>query len=211
MSKLALNSFVASLLVSMTLLPALAAGPNYPTVAYNATYARLNSAGTSSYRICTDGEGHVRIETTPPQAGLTISSESPARTIQIFDYPHHQSYTLLEKQKLAIEQPLRTDASAAPLDDTRIKEMNGKSLGAAVKFGQPCHGWQYEVNGVMTESWTADKLNCPIHTVTTSTSGDEVMHLQKYVLMTPDPSEFEVPHDYKITKSTLSPGMPKNQ
>ncbi len=211
MSKPALRLLVASLLVSTTFSLAVAAGPNYPTEAYNATYLRLNSAGTSSYRICTDGQGHVRIETTPPQAGLTISADSPARTIQIFDYPRHQSIMLLEKQKLAIEQPMRADASAAPMDEARIKELHGKSLGAAVKFGQPCHGWQYEAaNGVMTESWTADKLNCPIHTVTTSTSGDEVMHLQKYVLKDPDPAEFEVPKDYKITKSAISGGGTNN-
>ncbi len=204
MSKSALRSLLASLLLATALIPP-GQAVNYPTKSYDATYLRRTAEGQSNYRFCTDGLGHVRIETEPPQAGLAIINDNPARSITIFDYPRHESYMLLEKQKLAIRQTMPQDASAAPLDDQRIKELHGKALGTELKFGHPCHGWQWESNGVTTESWTADDLGCPIHTAKTSASGEELLHLQKYVAGSPDPNQFEIPAGYKLTNAAVVP------
>jgi hypothetical protein len=172
---------------------------NYPTKPYDATYVRRTEQGVSDYRYCTDGEGHVRIETTPPSAGYTISDEKPANSVTIFDYPHKVMFTLLEKQKIAIKAPMNTNASAAPLNAARIAELHGQDLGVDTKFNHPCHGYKWEENDVTTEQWIATDLNCPIHTETMSKKGNETMHLAKYKLVDANPSDFEVPADYKIT------------
>lgn len=172
---------------------------NYPTTAYDATYVRRTEQGVSDYRYCTDGEGHVRIETTPPTAGYTISDDKPANSVTIFDYPHKVMFTLLEKQKIAIKAPLNGNANGAPLNPARIKEMNGKDLGIDTKFNHPCHGYQWEENGVTTEQWIATDLKCPLHTETMSAKGNETMHLAKYKLVDANPADFEIPADFKIT------------
>lgn len=179
-------------------MPALAL-TNYPTTAYDATYVRRTEQGVSDYRYCTDGEGHVRIETTPPAAGYTISEEKPANSVTIFDYPHKLMFTLLEKQKIAIKAPMNANASAAPLNSARIKELNGRDLGTDTKFNHPCHGYKWEENGITTESWIATDLKCPIHTETMSPKGNETMHLAKYKLVDADPRDFEIPADFKVT------------
>jgi hypothetical protein len=197
-SRKSFGFFLVSFLMCNISMPALAI-TNYPTTAYDAKYARRTEQGLSDYRYCTDGEGHVRIETTPPTAGYTISDEKPANSVTIFDYPHKLMFTLLEKQKIAIKAPMNTNASAAPLNAARIKELHGEDLGTDTKFNHPCHGYKWEENDVTTESWIATDLKCPIHTETMSKKGNETMHLEKYKLVDPDPRDFEVPADYKIT------------
>ena len=175
------------------------AANNYPTTAYDATYVRRSEQGVSDYKYCTDGEGHVRIETTPPSAGYTISDEKPANSVTIFDYPHKVMFTLLEKQKIALKSPLNANASGAPLNADRIIELHGKDLGTDTKFNHPCHGYKWEENDVTTEQWIATDLNCPIHTETASKKGNETMHLAKYKLVDANPADFEVPADFKVT------------
>jgi hypothetical protein len=186
-----------------------ASAANYPTDAYDALYKKQkmtkqaegygNDGGVSDYRFVTDGQGRIRIETEPANAGF-ITGQKPPKTITIFDFPNGESYILLEKQKLAMRSPLKKDASLAPMDDKRIKEVNGKSLGTRVINNHPCHGWEYELNGVKTETWTADDLKCPIDTYTMNADTTlDVMHLFKFSNRIPEPDEFNVPRDFKVT------------
>jgi hypothetical protein len=190
---------------------------NYPTIPYDATYRRLHTKfdtvqgrvvaiGESDYRVCTDGTGHVRVESQPPTHGI-ISNDFSPKTITIFDYQTGLTYLLLEKQKQAVRTPLKTDSSMAPLDDKRIKELNGRALGAKTLYGHPCHGWEYDLNGVKTECWTADDLGCPIHTVTTNADqSGEVLHLYKFDKGGPNPEELSVPSDFKISDIAVGQG-----
>jgi hypothetical protein len=189
---------------------------NYPTDAYDALYAKQkktkqpdadgkmvykNEGGVSDYRFMTDGQGRIRIETEPANAGLITGQKSP-KTITIFDFPNGESYILLEKQKIAMRSTLKKDASAplAPMDEKRIKELNGKSLGADVLSKHPCHGWEYELNGVKNEMWIVDDLNCPIDAYTMNSDGTlDVLHLVKFSNRIPTGDEFNVPRDFKVT------------
>jgi hypothetical protein len=201
---------VAVLVVTFSFVIASSAA-NYPTDPYDATYNRqkmtkqggtyVNDGGVSIYRYVTDGQGRIRIESQPPNAGI-ITGSKPPKTITIFDYPNGETYILLEKQKLAMRSPLKQDVSQAPIDDKRIKELNGKALGADKRFGYPCHGFEYELNGVKTETWTSDELRCPIDTFTMNIDGSlDVMHLSKYSNATPSPDEFNVPRDFKVSST----------
>lgn len=208
---------VASLLSFGLSLVATAA--NYPTDAYDATYKRqkmikqvggprdgeyVNDGGVSDYRFATDGQGRIRIETEPPNAGI-ITGQTPSRIITIFDFSNGESYILYEKQKIAQRSPLKRDASMAPIDDQRVKELNGKSLGARNISGHKCHGWEYELNGCKNETWTADDLKCPIDTYTMNADGSlDVMHLFRFSNRIPPSEEFNVPDDFKITSGVQS-------
>jgi hypothetical protein len=182
---------------------------NYPTDAYDALYKKQkmtkqaegygNDGGVSDYRFVTDGQGRIRIETEPANAGF-ITGQKPPKTITIFDFPNGETYILLEKQKLAMRSVLTKDASLAPIDEKRVKEMNGKSLGTGVRSSHPCHGWEYELNGVKTETWIADDLKCPIDTFTMNSDGTlDVLHLYKFSNRIPTQDEFNVPRDFKVT------------
>ena len=185
---------------------------NYPTNAYVATYKKQkmtkqpdtykNEGGVSDYRFVTDGQGRIRIETEPANAGFITGQASP-KTVTIFDFPNSESYILYEKQKLAMRTPLKKDASLAPIDDNRIKDLGGKSLGVDERSGHKCHGWEYTLNGVKTETWTADDLKVPIDTFTLNADGSlDVLHLNTFIPFKstlPSPEEFNVPRDYKMT------------
>lgn len=205
MADFSFKSLAAFLILATGLQAALAAAGNYPTKPYDAMYRRANAQGQSDYRMCTDGQGHIRIETEAPTDGIMYGGDKPPKTVTIFDYPRGESYILLEKQKIAMRSPMQTNASAAPLDENRIKELGGKALGAKTMYGHPCHGWQYTANGVQTLVWTADDLNCAIHTETTSDHDQEIMHLVKYIAGEPDPQEFTVPEDYRISSMQVTP------
>ena len=186
-----------------------ACAANYPTDAYDATYKRKklvkqngadygSDGGSSDYRFATDGQGRIRIESEPANSGLI--GEKPPKTVTIFDFPNGESYILLEKQKLAMRSPLTKDASLAPIDDRRVKELNGHALGAQQMAGHPCHGWEYSLNGTKTETWTADDLKCPIDTYTMNADGTlDVLHLIKFSNRIPAPDEFNVPRDFKVS------------
>ena len=103
-----------------------------------------------------------------------------------------------------MRSPLKKDTSLAPVDDVRVKELNGRSLGADKRAGHPCHGFEYSLNGVKTETWTADDLKCPIDTFTLNADGSlDVMHLYKYSNRIPAPDEFNVPGDFKISSTQI--------
>ena len=185
---------------------------SFPTNAYDATYKKqkmtkqgdgpyANDGGVSDYRFATDGQGRIRIETEPANQGF-ITGEKTAKTVTIFDYPNGESYILLERQKLAMRSPLKKDSSLAPIDEQRVKELNGKSLGPADRSGHKCHGWEYELNGVKYETWTADDLGCPIDVYTMNADQTlDVMHLFKFVKGAPPPDSFDVPRDFKMSSS----------
>jgi hypothetical protein len=112
-------SFCLAVAALLSLGTSIVAGAaNYPTDAYDATYKRQkmrksgsdgnyhNDGGVSDYRFATDGQGRIRIETEPPNAGI-ITGQTPPKIITIFDFPNGESYILYEKQKLAVRSPLK--------------------------------------------------------------------------------------------------------
>lgn len=171
----------------------------YPLKPYDATYDRASALGRSTYRMCTDGKGHMRIDTTTPG--------SDRKMIMIMDYPKKESIMLLEQQKLAMVMPLQSDSTTqAPIDETKMKSLGGRSLGTKVIDGHPCHGYEFDKNGIKQQSWTGDDTGCMVYSETVQPNGKEVMRLAKYAAASPAAEAFAVPTGYTRQKMPTMPG-----
>ena len=75
----------------------LAAG--YSAPAYQAEYNRTSSLGSSTYKMCSDGKGRMRIDSQTPGSGM--------KSVTIMDYPKKQNVILIEQSKMAMVMPIR--------------------------------------------------------------------------------------------------------
>jgi hypothetical protein len=163
---------------------------DYPTKAFDAVYQRVSLNGISTYRMCTDGKGHMRTEN-------QVSGQD-RKMVVIMDYPKNEMLMLLDTQKLVMKMPLKADTNP-PTDEGGAKALGGKSLGQKVIDSHPCHGFSYTQNGTTVQSWTGDDTGCLVESTTQSDGGKETMHLTKYSKV-PPADAFAVPQGYREVK-----------
>lgn len=178
----------AALVLAIGATPALAA-MDYPKQKYDATYTMTGPQGASEMRMASDGAGKF----------LTVTKMKGAGYTSIVDYLKMTSTTLIEQNKMAMQSKLPQSAAYVG-DETTIKKAGGKSIGAKVVAGHPCHGWEYTNSGGKTEVWIGDDVKLMVQSTTNSTAGKTVMTL-KSVAGVPPANAFDIPAGYKMMKT----------
>ncbi|MDZ4833086.1 MAG: hypothetical protein SGJ27_04725 [Candidatus Melainabacteria bacterium] len=182
------NRYFGALVLLLSLAgPALAG--DYPKQKYDATYTMTGPQGASEMRMASDGAGKF----------LTKTKMQGQAYTSIVDYLKMTSTTLIEQSKMAMQTKL-PETSKYVGDESSVKKAGGKSLGARVVAGHPCHGWQYTSGGVKSESWLGDDVKIMVQSTTKAPGGTTVMTL-KSVGGAPPASAFEIPKGYKMMKT----------
>ena len=176
----------------------------YPMKPYDATYGRTSVNGTSSYRVCSDGKGCLRIENDSPGMGR--------KQVTIINFSKNEMFFLLTKQKMAMcmnVQPGSTPASS--LDEKDIKTLGGKALGEKIIDGHPCHGWRYTANNpsgnIDVETWMGDDTGCRVQSESRGPQGLETEHLISFSATTPSREAYQIPEGYTVTRPGVFNGV----
>lgn len=161
--------------------------------AYDALYDRTTPMGPAKYRMCSDGKGHLRID--------SIIPGSDKETKTIIDYEKKRSVMLLVDQKMAWITDMSGDAQGGPMNDEKVKKLSGRALGEKVVNGYKCHGYAWVKNGTQYVTWTGDDTGCLVSSTTVSgRTGRETMKLLKYTETAPSADTFEIPPGFKVQK-----------
>jgi len=175
-----------------------AQGQLWPKKAYDATYEITARSGQTTHRLISDGQGHVRSEST--------DASGKVRAIMISDYPNRTALSLMPAQRICMKIPLRP-ASMQAVDEAALRQRHAQPLGVKIIDGHPCHGFRYSNDGFTTDTWVGDDIGTMVES---STSGGQIgqstMRLKSFSSVTPNSSLFSVPSDYKIMQLPL--GMP---
>ncbi len=160
---------------------------NWPTNTYDCTYTVTTPQTTSTLRMASDGQGHMRTE----------SGSGASSVISLTDYPNMVQTSLIVQSKMAMKSKM-TAASAYVSEAESMKKQNAKSLGQKVVDGHPCHGWAYTTAGGKSEVWTADDIGCFVLSTTTAPAGKYVTELKSYSKNAPGKDAFQIPAGYKV-------------
>jgi hypothetical protein len=172
-------------LIAVSVAPA-AVAANYPTQKYDAQYELTTPQGKTTMRMASDGAGHF----------MTQSTTNGFKSTSLLDYLAGTSTTLIEQGKMAMKTKLPANGGMAA-DEGSVKSAGGKSIGAKVVNGHPCHGYEYSAAGAKTQTWIGDDCHITVQSTTDSTAGKTVMNL-KSIAGAPPADTFKVPAGYKV-------------
>lgn len=178
---------VASTLLAMTSGAVAVAATDWPSKAYDLTYALTSPSGSSQMRMVSNGKGKIATQTTVANMKMT----------SIADYPAKMAYSIMDAQKMVYKMKLQPSQGNILSDESAAK-LKAKSLGNKVIDGHPCKGWQYSASGVDTETWIATDLEAAVKSVTKSPQGTTTMVLKSVSTKSPDESIFVIPAGYKV-------------
>ncbi len=165
------------------------AASNWPTKPFDCTYTVTTPQANSTMRMSTDGQGHMRTET----------SSMGSSVVSIMDYTNMTQTSLIQQGKMAMRSKIPADGGYIS-DAESAKKQNCKPLGQKVVGGHPCHGWAYSTPSGKSEVWTADDIGCFVLSTTTGPTGKYVTELKSYSKNAPAKSAFDIPADYKLMK-----------
>ncbi|MDZ4835098.1 MAG: hypothetical protein SGJ27_15085 [Candidatus Melainabacteria bacterium] len=114
---------------------------------YDATYDHFTSAGTSTMRLTSDGQGHLRSEAT--HSGRSI--------VAITDWNSKTNYGIDDTSRLVSKMPMTNAPGTPPVDESKRT-----SLGDRMIDGRNCEGWQYANNGHVSQCWSDKDLGCAV-------------------------------------------------
>lgn len=114
---------------------------------YDATYDHFTPSGTSTMRLTSDGQGHLRAEAN--HGGRSI--------VSISDWNAKTTYTIDDTNRLVGKLPMNNAPGTPPVDESKRT-----SLGDKVVDGHNCEGWQYSNNGHTSQSWLDKDLGCAV-------------------------------------------------
>lgn len=174
----------AALFLVLAGTPAFAAS-DYPKQKYDATYSMTGPSGATEMRMASNGAGKL----------LTVTKMKGNAYTSIVDYLKMTSTTLIEQGKMVMVNKL-PESSAYVSEVNTVKKFGGKSLGAKVVAGHPCHGWEYTNSGATTETWIGDDVKVMVQSTTKAPSGNTVMTLKSFA-GAPPANAFDVPPGYK--------------
>lgn len=164
---------------------------DYPTKAFDLTYAMTTPTGSSQMRMASDGKGKV----------LTQQTVANTKVTSVADYPAKIMYSIMDAQKMVYKMKM-PEQSGSIMTDEAAKKLQAKSLGNKVIDGHPCKGWLYSSTGnVSTETWLATDLEAAVKSVTKTPQGTTTMTLKSVSMKTPDASLFAIPAGYKVVQS----------
>ncbi len=87
------------------------------------------------------------------------------------------------------------------MNEARIKQLGGKSLGPRTVLGYKCHGYFWRQGDSNFESWIGDDTGCTVASETNSASSGKVtMKLVKYKKGAPPADFFAVPAGFRVQK-----------
>ncbi|MFN8657633.1 MAG: DUF4412 domain-containing protein [Candidatus Obscuribacterales bacterium] len=164
---------------------------DYPTKAFDLTYAMTTPTGASQMRMASDGKGKV----------LTQQTVANMKITSVADYPGKVMYSIMDAQKMVYKMKMPAQQGNIMTDEA-AKKLQAKSLGNKVIDGHPCKGWLYSsTNNTSTETWLATDLEAAVKSITKTPQGTTTMTLKSVSMKTPDASVFAIPTGYKVVQS----------
>jgi hypothetical protein len=164
---------------------------DYPTKAFDLTYAMTTPTGASQMRMASDGKGKV----------LTQQTVANMKITSVADYPGKVMYSIMDAQKTVYKMRMPAQQGNIMTDEA-AKKLQAKSLGNKVIDGHPCKGWLYSsTNNTSTETWLATDLEAAVKSITKTPQGTTTMTLKSVSMKTPDASVFAIPAGYKVVQS----------
>lgn len=164
---------------------------DYPTKAFDLTYAMTTPTGASQMRMASDGKGKV----------LTQQTVANMKITSVADYPGKVMYSIMDAQKMVYKMKMPAQQGNIMTDEA-AKKLQAKSLGNKVIDGHPCKGWLYSsTNNTSTETWLATDLEAAVKSITKTPQGTTTMTLKSVSMKTPDASVFAIPAGYKVVQS----------
>lgn len=164
---------------------------DYPTKAFDLTYAMTTPTGASQMRMASDGKGKV----------LTQQTVANMKITSVADYPGKVMYSIMDAQKMVYKMKMPAQQGNIMTDEA-AKKLQAKSLGNKVIDGHPCKGWHYSsTNNTSTETWLATDLEAAVKSITKTPQGTTTMTLKSVSMKTPDASVFAIPTGYKVVQS----------
>lgn len=164
---------------------------DYPTKAFDLTYAMTTPTGSSQMRMASDGKGKV----------LTQQTVANMKVTSVADYQGKVMYSIMDAQKMVYKMKMPAQQGNIMTDEA-AKKLQAKSLGNKVIDGHPCKGWLYSsTNNTSTETWLATDLEAAVKSITKTPQGTTTMTLKSVSMKTPDASVFAIPAGYKVVQS----------
>ncbi len=162
---------------------------NFPTGVYDATYACLDLGSVAEHplRIISDGKGHVRCE----------SIFDGKASITLWDYPKEKIFVLTESNHKGTE--IEFSPSVLIMDESDLKRIKARPLGAKIIDGHPCHGYESRDGLIVFQSWLGDENHHLVLSEWASPGGNmgNAMKLKSWSTPNPLPSAeiFEIAKD----------------